>query len=273
MESKIILITGASTGIGYGIAKAFSEKGHKVFAGVRKEEDAVKLQETTQATPIFLDVTKSEEIEKAKKQITNLDILINNAGIAEGGPIEGLSLEVFRKIFEVNFFGLIEVTQKFLPLIRESKGRIINISSISGRLATPYFGPYTCSKFALEAFSDALRRETESQQIKVVSINPGAIKTPIWDKGISQTEINRDNIPEGIKPFYEDSMESLKGLVEENVANGASVDEVVSAVDKALFDDHPKTRYYVGKGIGFQAKLASFLPDKLMDKLVLKRFS
>ena len=192
---KTILITGVSTGIGKSCAKILSSNNYKVFGTIRTEEDAEILKKELGEFffPIIMDVTNEESIYKAKgiieQQIPNkkLEVLINNAGIALGGPIKYIDTDMFRKQFEVNFFGLIEVTKCFLDLLIDSnkykmKNKIINIGSISGKRSYPFVGPYTASKHALEGFTDALRRELLIHDIDVVLIEPGPIRTPIWNK-------------------------------------------------------------------------------------------
>ncbi len=187
-----ILISGSSTGIGKATAIQLARKGHVVWAGVRAQKsfDALTKANVQGLKPIFLDVCDEKSIEEAVARITKesglLHGLVNNAGIAIGGPVEAVNLSDWRRQFETNVFGQILVTQKCLPLLRQCKGRIVNVSSVSGKIASPFLAPYAGSKHALEAISDSLRRELRPHGVKVSIVEPGPIATPIWEK--SQTE-------------------------------------------------------------------------------------
>ncbi|RYZ64144.1 MAG: SDR family NAD(P)-dependent oxidoreductase, partial [Proteobacteria bacterium] len=191
MQKISVLITGASTGIGLAAAFELVQKGHEVFAGVRNEAASAAVRALDQRiVPVIIDVTKPDTIHEAYKAVELMRTrefpfsLVNNAGIAVSGPIEALSMNELRKQFDVNVFGLVETTQVFLPMIREKRGRIVNISSVNGFLVPPFLGAYSASKFAVEAISDALRRELLPEDIKVITIQPGPISTPIWQKGL-----------------------------------------------------------------------------------------
>ena len=181
MNKRIAIVTGSSTGIGKATVLHLSRKGFLVFAGIRRESDAEQFQSLKGIFPLLLDVSSQDSVEKAveiaaEKLNTASEVhLINNAGIVVAGPVEGVSLTRWKEQFEVNFFGLLRVTQTLLPYIRKTRGRIVNISSISGLAAFPYLGPYCASKFAVEALSDALRRELRQFGCSVVVIEPGPI--------------------------------------------------------------------------------------------------
>ena len=193
---KTAVITGVSTGIGLGIAKELAQRGYKVFGSVRKESDAEKVKQAIGANyiPLIMDVTDEEAIlkaaEKVKQELGNegLGVLINNSGIAEAGPLMHQPIDEIKQQFEVNIFGLLRVTQVFLPLLgaRENhnsvRGKILNISSVGGKIAAPFIGAYVGSKHALEGMSHTLRRELLIYGIDVIIIGPGAVKTPIWEK-------------------------------------------------------------------------------------------
>ncbi len=222
-----------------------------------------------------MDVTKETSLIEAKRKIEN-DLkledsvsLLNNAGIAIGGPIEAVPLEKWREQFEVNVFGIIQCTQIFLPLIRRSKGRIINMSSVSGLTAIPFLGPYAASKFAVEAISDSLRREIQKFGCKVVVIEPGPIKTPIWKKSMSSRKDLMDSISNDLLPIYKRDLESFLRMVSKSAETAVPVDKVCFAVARALESKAPRTRYVVGHAtISTQARLLSFLPDKWLDRII-----
>ena len=197
-KSKNILITGVSTGIGYDLAKVFLSSGYKVYGSVRKQEDADRLasqlKENFQA--VIFDVTDFSEVDKAAKRLEaeigeeGLAGLVNNAGIAVAGPFIDLSIEDFKHQFDVNVFGMIKVTQSFLPLLgarpdhSSLPGKIVQISSVSGRMGMPFVSAYVGSKYALEGISESMRKELLLYGIDVVLIEPGPIKTPIWRKSM-----------------------------------------------------------------------------------------
>jgi NAD(P)-dependent dehydrogenase (short-subunit alcohol dehydrogenase family) len=195
---KTALITGCSTGIGRASALRLDAAGWKVYAGVRKPGDADSLaaEGTDRLTPLILDVTREETIEQARELIAaecadGLDALVNNAGVAYTGPLEFVPLDDLRHQLEVNLIGHLAMTQAMLPALRTAKGRIVNITSIGGIVATPFFGPYNASKFAFEALSDCLRVELRPWGIKTITIEPGSIATEIWASGTETSKKSR----------------------------------------------------------------------------------
>ena len=276
--TKNLVITGASTGIGQACALHLDSLGWRVFAGVRKQADADLLQEKAsgQLTPIFIDVTKPDTITTAAELVTEavndegLTGLVNNAGIAVGGPLEFLPVENLRQQLEINVIGQVAVTQAFLPLLRKARGRVVNMSSISGRIAMPFFGPYSASKFALEALSDSLRRELYPWGIDVISIQPGAIDTPIWDKGLSAGEKVAASLPEEGKQLYGPLLDNLRETVLDTANKGIPPQEVANAVTHALSARRPKTRYVIGKDAKLAAFVVKLLPDRWRDRLIIR---
>ena len=276
---RSILITGVSTGIGRAIAEELLNSDFIVIGSVRNLKDADNLKEKYKGSffPVKFDVTKKEEIEKSKIEIEKiltennsyLSCVINNAGIALGGPIRYLDVDIFRKQFEVNLFGLIEVTKSFLDLLIDSnnhkmKNKIINIGSISGKRSYPFVGPYTASKHALEGLTDALRRELLIHDIDVVLIQPGPIRTPIWDKA---PDIE-DN------PFlnteYEIPLRKFnKGYIKLGV-NGFSPDIIGKKIVDVMNTNKPKTRYVITPKIFKNYLIPGFLPDRWVDRLTGK---
>ena len=186
-NQKSVFITGASSGIGLATAEYLAVQGFHVYAGARVTGTLEGLSKNLNITPVKLDVTNAADIIEVKRIIeekgTGLFGLINNAGIAKAGALMDVSVEDLRTQFEVNLFGVHQITQAMFPLLLKAKGRIVMMSSDSGFFATPFFGPYCSSKFALEGYSDSLRREITPYGVKVIIIEPGRITTPIWDKG------------------------------------------------------------------------------------------
>jgi NAD(P)-dependent dehydrogenase (short-subunit alcohol dehydrogenase family) len=269
------VITGASTGIGRACALRLDRAGFDVFAGVRKHADGEALMSAASARlrPLTVDVVDEESIATAAAEVNELTGghlagLVNNAGIALAGPVEGLQLDDLRRQFDVNLFGQVAVTQAFLPAIRAVKGRIVFMSSIGGRNALPYLSPYNASKHALEAVGDSLRMEMRPFGVEVAIIEPGAVATPIWDKSGSEAEVAREKLGPEIERLYGTRMDQLRSLADKTGAEGVDPDEVASAVEHALTAEKPKTRYLIGREAKIQAKLGQVLPRRTMDRLV-----
>ena len=248
------LVTGASSGIGRAIVLRLARGGWTVFAGVRKEEDAVYLRERSLAFlhPVLLDITDQDSMNSCVHElraagIDALDGLVNNAGITVQGPLEYLPAAELRRQFEVNVTGQLTCTQTFLPLLRRATGRIVFISSIAGRTASlPLLGPYCASKWALEALADTFRIELRQSGIKVAIVEPGTIDTPIWDKAEGAFDTIREQLPpEGLER-YDLMMKSGDDLATLAKKIGVSPDRVARKVEHALSSAHPKTRYPVG---------------------------
>ncbi|MBW4646722.1 MAG: SDR family NAD(P)-dependent oxidoreductase [Goleter apudmare HA4340-LM2] len=274
---RAVVITGASTGIGEACALLLDKLGFLVFAGVRRDIDAQALQQkaSPRLVPIFLDVTDAESIAAAVETVTNavgdggIWGLVNNAGIAVPGPLELLPVPEFRRQLEVNVTGQLAVTQGFLGLLRQGKGRIVNMGSISGRSAAPFLGAYNASKFALEALTDVMRMELRPWKISVSIIEPGAIATPIWGKSFSQADTAQANLPQSALNLYGQTMKAVRKSIGIIASNGISPNIVAEAVVHALTAKHPKTRYLIGQDAKIGALLKRLLPDKLYDRLVL----
>ncbi|OUL24216.1 short-chain dehydrogenase/reductase [Nostoc sp. T09] len=271
-----VLITGASTGIGEACALLLDQLGFSVFAGVRQDADAEKLKRkaSQRLTPIFLDVTDADAIAFAVETVTNanngkLAGLVNNAGIAIPGPLELLPIAEFQHQIQVNLIGQLAVTQGFLGLLRQGRGRIVNMGSICGKSAVPFLGAYNASKFALEGLTDVMRLELRPWGISVSIIQPGTIATPIWDKSLTQADIDKENLSESAQNLYGHAMNAVRKQVGILASKGISADIVAQAVVHALTAKHPKTRYLVGQDAKIAAILKHLLPDKLYDRVVL----
>ena len=273
-----VVITGAYTGIGAACSLALDRLNFRVFAGVRKRADgeALQAQASARLRPFQLDVTSADDIAAALNFLpgevgdTGLTGLVNNAGIGVVGPLEIVSLDELRRQFEVNVIGLIAVTQALLPLLRKARGRVVNMSSIAGRAAMPYMGPYAASKHALEALSDALRIELQHTGVRVSVIQPGAIATPIWHK--TRKEVNgwESTWSEESKALYLDGLNRVKHIAAMSEENAAPPSLVSDAVIHALTAPNPKSRYLVGRDAKLRALLTAILPDSLQDKLLTR---
>lgn len=266
-----ILITGSSSGIGRSTALLLARKGHTVFAGVRNSKDGEDLKkENSKIIPVILDVCKEDQIQKAFEQISahGLDALINNAGIAIGGPLEFIKIEDFRNQMEINVIGQVAVTQKFLPLLTKSRGRIVFVGSMSGFFTWPLFSPYSASKHALEAVADALRREVRDIGVKVVLVQPGAIKTSIWDKGQDYVQKIRKSLPERAEKVYGPVMKLVEKRISWASKNGVKPDLVAEVILDSIKSKNPKARYLVGKDARIAKTMSRWIPDRTMDKMI-----
>ena len=267
-----VLITGAATGIGEACALYLAERGWQVFAGTRRTVDAKHLRAASKnIEPIQLDVTKPKEIIESAKAIREvvgelgLQGLVNNAGIAIVGPLEFIPISEVRRQFEVNFIGQVELTQAMLGLLRVGRGRVVNISSIAGRATSPFVTPYSASKFALEAFTDGLRRELMPWKMHVASVEPGSIATPIWEKSLKFADATRAKLPRQAEALYGVAMERARNQAVVAEARGIPAKVVAQAVHHALSAPRPRTRYVVGRGTRLAIWLTRFLPDEWVD--------
>ena len=276
MTNRSVVITGASTGIGEACALSLDRQGWRVFAAVRREEDGRRLQAraSERLRPVLLDVTDGPGIAAAVREVGSavgpggVQGLVNNAGIAVGGPLEFISLEQFRWQFEVNVFGLLQVTQLFLPLIRAGHGRIVNIGSIAGRVASPMVGPYCASKHAVEALTDALRLELAPWDLHVSVVEPGVVATPIWDKGVREMDAELARMPADGLERYDLLIRAFRRLLGGASQRGVTPDAVAQRVEHALTSRRPRHRYLVGKDARLRLLAQTILPRRWMDALV-----
>lgn len=275
---KSVLITGASTGIGRASALRLDAEGWRVFAGVRRGEDAESLRAAASGrlVPLMLDVTDDEQIAGAADRIgeavgeAGLDGLVNNAGIAVPGPLEALPVDDFRRQIEVNLTAHVAVTQAMLPRIRAARGRIVFITSIGGLMAFPMFGAYHAAKFALEAVGDVFRRELRPWGISVSVVEPGSIATEIWDRGQSEADALLARVSDEHVDLYGDSIEAYREVVRKTAARGIAPEKVAKAIAHALASSRPRTRYLVGADARAQALFNRLLPDRLVDSLIAR---
>jgi NAD(P)-dependent dehydrogenase (short-subunit alcohol dehydrogenase family) len=225
---------------------------------------------------VFLDVTDQAQIDAVAKQISDdggqLAGVVNNAGIAKGGPLEYLPLDVWREQLDVNVLGQVAVTKAMLPFIRTAGGRIVFIGSIGGKVATMLMGPYNASKFAIEAIGESLRSELHPWGINVSVVEPGAIKTAIWDKGRKEADRLEKALPDEAGTRYARHIKAIRKGIELQDRQGVSPDKVAEAVEHALFSRRPKTRYLVGTDARVQSLLVRWLPDRPREAFI-RRFA
>ena len=271
-----VVVTGASTGIGAACALDCVSRGMTVFAGVRdpRAGEALVAKAGSSLVPILLDVTDEPSIARSVELVqqvvgeAGLGGLVNNAGIVVGSPLEVIPLSQLRTQLEVNVIGQIAVTQAFLPLLRLGQGRIVNMGSIAGRGTIPLLGPYSASKYALEALTDALRMELQPWGIHVSIIEPGAIATPIWEKSGKSAEELEALASKEAKALYGDAVSRVREAVAKSAERAISPDAVVRAVHHALTAACPKTRYLVGNDAKLRAWMVKWLPDRMQDFLL-----
>ncbi|MGH2829803.1 MAG: SDR family oxidoreductase [Actinomycetota bacterium] len=277
--AKTVVITGASTGIGEACALRMDELGWRVFAGVRRDEDgeALRVKASERLTAIKLDVADAAQIEAAAKLVADaigregLDGLVNNAGIAVPGPLEFVPLDDLRRQLEINVVGVVATTQAFLPMIRAGRGRIVHMGSIGGSFAVPFAGPYSASKFALEAITDAMRVELAPWDIRVALVKPAAVATPIWSKGQATAREMMERMPKAAAELYGKAIAQVRKAAEHEAKIGAPPAKVATCVEHALTAPRPRTRYYVGPQVRVRAFLARFVPDRMRDSLIVRQ--
>lgn len=274
-----VVVTGASTGIGAACALLLDARGFRVFAGVRLQEDGVSLQAraSRRLTLLQLDVTDLTSIASAVQKVSaavgdgGLTGLVNNAGIAVGAPLEFVPLDDLRHQLEVNVVGVVAVTQAFLPLLRLGQGRIVNMSSVAGRVSAPFFGPYSASKFALEALSDALRGELRPWGLFVAVVEPSNIATPIWEKSLAVADRLIATLPPRAHELYGKVIPVIREQARAAGKSGLPPESVAQAVHHALTARHPRTRYLVGRGLRLAIPLVAVLPDRLRDYVLARQ--
>ena len=273
-----VVVTGASTGIGRACALSLDALGFWVFAGVRKSGDGNSLRRASSArlSPLFIDVTDERSITAAAETVSRevgdagLVGLVNNAGVAIPGPLEYLLLEELRRQLEINLVGQLAVTQAFLTLLRKARGRIVNISSLAGKLATPFNGAYSAAKHGMEAFSDALRMELAPWGIHVSVVEPGTIATAMPRKLLQDADTVLSNLPADGRERYGLAIETYARTLASHAQNGSPPEVVSQAVVHALTAKTPRTRYPAGAPAGRMLALYRLLPDRLLDRVILR---
>ncbi len=271
-----VIVTGASTGIGKAMVENFAANGIRVFAAVR---DLSTVEEHPLVTPVRLDVTSAKEalaaadlVGEALGDETRLRGIVNNAGIAVGGPLEFLELDDLRRQLEVNVVGQLAVSQAFLPLLRQhGKGRIVFTSSIAGRMAAPFIGPYAASKHALNGMAESLRRELRPWGIGVSVLAPATVSTPIWDKAGDDIDEVVAKLPAEAIGFYGSGFDSMRSISKDARHGGIPASKVAEAAHHAVFARRAKAEYLIGTEAKMIATASKLLPYRTFDKAVRKQ--
>jgi len=274
---RTILITGCSSGIGRATARLLAEKGFRVLAGVRCPQAAQELAdpELLNLEPVLLDVTSDEDVANIVESIEThcpqgLFALVNNAGVGLPAAVELSTLDEVRALFEVNTIAPLRMIQNCLPLLRQARGRVVNISSMNGTMALPMVGAYSASKFALEALSDTLRVELRPWQIPVSIIRPGQVRTSIFDKARDALDKRRGEIPEQLKSGYDVMYSRASQFNERGAKSPTSPEKVAGVVLKALTAKRPRARYHVGFDAQGMKLMNAWMPQRLIDRVLAR---
>ncbi|MGW4229245.1 SDR family NAD(P)-dependent oxidoreductase [Streptomyces sp. NPDC004980] len=268
---KLVVVTGASTGMGASAARELARRGFHVLAGVRRDRDADAVR-STGIEPAILDITEPEQVEALAARVADdprpLHALVNNAGIQVNAPVEVLPMEEWRRVFEVNLFGHIAVTQALLPALLRSKGRVVNISSIGGKYAMATYGAYAGAKFALEAVSDSLRREVEPLGVRVVVVEPGGVRTEIAARGIAAANDLAARMTPEQEERYGGLVRANNELMASGTASGLTADAAARVIAKAVTTRRPRTRYTAGRDAALIMRLGPLLSDRTLDRIL-----
>lgn len=268
---EMVVVTGASTGIGAATARELAQRGFHVLAGVRRDQDADAIRGPG-IEPLILDITQSDHIRELAIRVhgdpqgRRLRALVNNAAKPVNAPVEVFALEEWRRLFEVNLFGHVAMTQTLLPALISSKGRVVNISSVGGKVAMATYGPYAGTKFALEAVSDSLRREVASLGVKVIVVEPGAVRTEMPGRAIASAQEVASTMTPEQSQRYGGLLQAVIAQTAYHTKSGLPADAAAKVIAKAVTTRNPRIRYTVGREAALLT-LVRILPDRILDFL------
>jgi NAD(P)-dependent dehydrogenase (short-subunit alcohol dehydrogenase family) len=272
-RNELIVVTGASTGIGAATARELAQRGFHVLAGVRRDIDADALR-AERIEPHLLDITTEADVAAIARRVTDdpehrqLRALVNNAGIAVNAPVEALPMTEWRRQFEVNLFGHIAMTQALLPALLDNSGTVVNISSVGGRVAMATYGAYAGSKFALEAVSDALRREVAGFGVTVIVVEPGAVTTEMAGRGVATAEALAAAMTADQHQRYNALTDAITTQARTFARDGVSAAHAAKVIADAITTTNPRTRYTVGRDAAVIVRLARLVPDRFLDQIL-----
>jgi NAD(P)-dependent dehydrogenase (short-subunit alcohol dehydrogenase family) len=277
LRQALVVVTGASTGIGAATARELAQRGFHVLAGVRSDADADAVR-SANVEPSRLDVTNEAEIAMLVKRIADdpdrrpLRALVNNAGIQVNAPVEALPLSEWRRLFDVNLFGHVAMTQALLPRLIESRGTVVNVTSVGGKIGMAGYGAYAGTKFALEAVSDSLRREVAAFGVKVVVIEPGAVTTEMTGRLVIASERISTGMTAEQHGRYDALMQAVIAQAQTLTREGAGrpAEEVGRVIADAIVSERPRTRYTVGRDAAIGVRLARFVSDRMLDSMLAR---
>ncbi|MFD6918833.1 SDR family NAD(P)-dependent oxidoreductase [Streptomyces sp. NPDC059944] len=268
---KLVVVTGASTGMGASTARELARRGFHVLAGVRRDRDADAVR-SAGIEPVILDITEPEHVKAVAARVAadsrTLHALVNNAGVQVNAPVEALPMAEWRRVFEVNLFGHIAVTQALLPALLRSRGRVINISSIGGKYAMATYGAYAGAKFALEAVSDSLRREVAPLGVQVVVVEPGGVRTEIAARGIATANDLAARMTPEQDERYGGLIRANNRLMASGTASGLTADAAARVIAGAVTARRPRTRYTAGRDAALIMSVGRLLSDRTVDRIL-----
>lgn len=270
---QIAIVTGASSGIGLATSRELARRGFHVLAGVRRDEDADAIRGPG-IEPLTIDITNPDHIRALGIRVHGdpqgraLRALVNNAGMPVNAPVEAFAIDEWRRLFEVNFFGHIAVTQTLLPALIRGKGRVVNISSVGGKIAMATYGPYASTKFALEAVSDSLRREVAPFGVQVVVVEPGAVRTEMLGRAIATARKLASTMTLEQSQRYDGLVQAITAQVASVTESGVPADAVAMVIANAVTVSKPRTRYTVGREAVLTTLLVRILPDRILDRVL-----
>jgi NAD(P)-dependent dehydrogenase (short-subunit alcohol dehydrogenase family) len=272
-RNEFIVVSGASTGMGEATARRLAALGYHVLAGVRRDADGARIGGGG-IEPVILDITRSEHIASLVDRIASdperrtLRAVVNNAGVSVYAPVEALPLDEWRRLFDINLLGHIAMTQALLPMLVESGGRIVNISSVGGKGAMPTYGPYAATKFALEAVSDALRRELAPLGVQVVVVEPGAVQSEMAGRGAANTTGFAATMSAALQQRYGRLLSATLAQTAAHIGGGMSAERAGSTIAAATTARRPRTRYTVGRDAALMIGLTRILSDRMLDRVI-----
>jgi NAD(P)-dependent dehydrogenase (short-subunit alcohol dehydrogenase family) len=270
--SELVVVTGASAGIGAATARALAERGFHVLAGVRRQQDGDAIR-APGIEPVILDITEPDHIRALAERVAadperrRLRAVVNNAAVQANVPIEAFPIDEWRRMFEVNLFGQVAVIQALLPALISAKGRVVNISSVGGRVAMASYGPYAATKFALEAVSDSLRRELAACGVGVVVIEPGAVRTEMLERAIATAGELVSTMTAEQSARYGALVRAVNGQAASSTESGVPADAAAKIIVKAVTARKPRTRYPVGREAAL-IRWLPLLPDRTLDRIL-----
>lgn len=268
------MVTGASSGIGWAAARRLASDGLHVLAGVRTAADAQRIA-TTGVEPVLLDVTDDDRIAALVTRIESdprpLRALVNNAGIAINAPIEVLALDDWRRQFDVSVFGQIAVTRALLPFLLRARGRVLNVTSVGGRIAMANYGAYSAAKYAMEAVSDSLRREVQGFGVDVIKLTPGAVSTNLTERGLAASTRIAATMTADQHARYDDLITAFTAQAEGFARDGASPEQAAEVISQAISARRPRTRYTVGRDGAMFTAVSRIASDRMLDRILRRQ--
>jgi len=270
---ELIVVTGASTGMGAATARELARRGFHVLAGVRREIDADALRGEG-IEPHILDITVESDVAAIADRVAAdplgrpLRALINNAGIAVNAPVEALPIAEWRRQFEVNLFGHVAMIQALMPSLLRSSGTVVNISSVGGKVALPTYPAYAGTKFALEALSDSMRREVNDLGVKVVVVEPGAVKTEMAQRGVATADRLKAGMTADQLERYGGLIDAMSNLARSFDTDGVPAERAAKVIANAATAPRPRTRYTIGRDAAILLRLSRVVSDRFLDRVV-----